>query len=67
MLVLQGENYHLMGSLTPNNDSQAKFGQLYIADTENEIENRANCLRYFYTNIFKPYSSSVLSVCFLCK
>ncbi|CAF2137554.1 unnamed protein product, partial [Brassica napus] len=44
MLVLQGENYHLMGSLTPNNDSQAKFGQLYIADTENEVENRANCL-----------------------
>ncbi|XP_033145226.1 uncharacterized protein LOC103853396 [Brassica rapa] len=44
MLVLQGENYHLMGILTPNNDSQAKFGQLYIADTENEVENRANCL-----------------------
>ena len=45
VLVLQGENYHLMGSLTPNNDSQAKFGQLYIADTENEVDNRAKCLR----------------------
>ncbi|XP_056857211.1 LOW QUALITY PROTEIN: uncharacterized protein LOC130506557 [Raphanus sativus] len=44
MLVLQGENYHLMGSLAPKNDSQAKFGQLYIADTENEVENRAKCL-----------------------
>ncbi|CAN7016955.1 unnamed protein product [Brassica rapa subsp. trilocularis] len=43
MLVLQGENHHLIGSLTPNNDSQAKFGQLYIADTENEVENRAKC------------------------
>ena len=45
MLVLQGENHHLIGSLTPNNDSQAKFGQLYIADIENEVENRAKCLR----------------------
>ncbi|KAF8109176.1 hypothetical protein N665_0101s0007 [Sinapis alba] len=44
MLVLQGENYHLMGSLCPNNYSQAKFGQLYIADTENENDNRAKCL-----------------------
>ncbi|XP_056848336.1 uncharacterized protein LOC130511115 [Raphanus sativus] len=44
MLVLQGENYHLMGSLAPNSDNRAKFGQLYIADTENEVENRAKCL-----------------------
>lgn len=59
VLVLQGENYHLMGSLTPNNDSQAKFGQLYIADTENEIENRANCLRYFI-QIFRNLTSQAL-------
>ncbi|CAN6818925.1 unnamed protein product, partial [Brassica oleracea] len=41
---LQGENYHLMGSLTPGDGKKAKFGQMYIVDTENEIENRANAL-----------------------
>ena len=38
MLVLQGENYHLIGSLQPPNGNDAKFGQLYIVDTENEAE-----------------------------
>ncbi|KAF8084736.1 hypothetical protein N665_0704s0001 [Sinapis alba] len=37
-------NYHLMGSLQPPDDREAKFGQLYIVDTENEAENRSNCL-----------------------
>ncbi|KAF8050471.1 hypothetical protein N665_1961s0003 [Sinapis alba] len=44
MLVLQGENYHLIGSLQPPNGNKAKFGQLYIVDTENETENRTNAL-----------------------
>ncbi|CAN7083734.1 unnamed protein product [Brassica oleracea var. botrytis] len=39
MLVLQGENYHLIGSLQPPNGNDAKFEQLYIVDTENEAEN----------------------------
>ncbi|XP_056862197.1 uncharacterized protein LOC130509905 [Raphanus sativus] len=33
-----------MGSLQPNEGKDAKFGQLYIVDTENEVNNRANCL-----------------------
>ena len=45
MLVLQGENYHLIGSLQPPTGNDAKFGQLYIVDTENETENRTNALR----------------------
>ncbi|RID60231.1 hypothetical protein BRARA_F03402 [Brassica rapa] len=45
MLVLHGENYHLMGSLTPPEGGYAKFGQLYIVDTENEVQNRSNALR----------------------
>lgn len=45
MLVLHGENYHLMGSLTPPERDSAKFGQLYIVDTENEVQNRSNALR----------------------
>uniref|UniRef100_A0A0D3C319 Helitron helicase-like domain-containing protein n=1 Tax=Brassica oleracea var. oleracea TaxID=109376 RepID=A0A0D3C319_BRAOL len=44
MLVLQGENYHLIGSLQPPTGNDAKFGQLYIVDTENETENRTNAL-----------------------
>ena len=46
MFQLQGENYHLLGNLTPPDGSEAKFGQLYIVDTENEIENRAKSIRY---------------------
>ena len=45
MLVLHGENYHLMGSLTPPEGNYAKFGQLYIVDTENELQNRSKALR----------------------
>lgn len=45
MIQLHGENYHLMGSLTPPEGDFAKFGQLYIVDTENEVENRFNALR----------------------
>lgn len=46
MFQIHGENYHLVGSLKPNYGAVAKFGQLYIVDTENEAENRANALRY---------------------
>ncbi|GKB18825.1 putative PIF1 DNA helicase/replication protein A1-like protein [Tanacetum coccineum] len=37
---LHGENYHLAGSLLPKTGKPAKFAQLYIYDTENEITNR---------------------------
>lgn len=45
MFQLHGENYHLLGSLKPPDGDDAKFGQLYIADTENEVKNRTSCLR----------------------
>nr|XP_025603131.1 uncharacterized protein LOC112695132 [Arachis hypogaea]XP_025630251.1 uncharacterized protein LOC112723204 [Arachis hypogaea]XP_025674055.1 uncharacterized protein LOC112773204 [Arachis hypogaea]XP_025674064.1 uncharacterized protein LOC112773214 [Arachis hypogaea] len=38
--LLHGQNYHLMGSLLPQEGSPAKFAQLYIYDTQNEINNR---------------------------
>ena len=41
---LQGTNYHLLGSLVPTDGSSPKFCQLYIYDTENEVENRINAL-----------------------
>ncbi|CAN7120506.1 unnamed protein product, partial [Brassica rapa subsp. narinosa] len=49
MVVLQGENYHLMGSLKPPPGGDPKFGQLYIVDTENEIHNRASIIGKYKT------------------
>lgn len=42
---LQGENYHVMGTLMPENDKKPKFAQMYIFDTKNEIQNRINGVR----------------------
>ncbi|XP_074374596.1 uncharacterized protein LOC141715007 [Apium graveolens] len=41
---LQCQNYHLVGSLVPLNGSSPKFFQLYICDTQNEVENRINAI-----------------------
>lgn len=43
---LHGENYHLIGSMKPKRNEKAKFSQLYIHDTQNEVENRLTALRY---------------------
>ncbi|XP_058733993.1 uncharacterized protein LOC131605682, partial [Vicia villosa] len=45
MFVMNGENYHQIGSLLPLPGSQPKFAQLYIYDTENEIKNRMEVVR----------------------
>ncbi|XP_012837527.1 PREDICTED: uncharacterized protein LOC105958070, partial [Erythranthe guttata] len=37
--LLHGQNYHLLGSLLPEEGTRPKFAQLYIFDTENEIQN----------------------------
>ncbi|XP_019082642.1 PREDICTED: uncharacterized protein LOC109125469 [Camelina sativa] len=44
MFQIQGENYHLLGSLKPTDGDFPKFSQLYIVDTENVIENRDGIL-----------------------
>lgn len=45
MFQIHGQNYHLMGSLRPEEGDYPKFSQLYIVDTENEVENRASVMR----------------------
>ncbi|KAF8048698.1 hypothetical protein N665_2430s0003 [Sinapis alba] len=45
MFQLQGENYHLMGSMKPNIGDSAKFSQLYIVDTEREVDDRDSVIR----------------------
>jgi hypothetical protein len=42
---MQGQNYHRMGSLLLNNGEQPKFSQLYIYDSQNEVENRQKEVR----------------------
>ncbi|XP_022003411.1 uncharacterized protein LOC110900859 [Helianthus annuus] len=37
---LQGQNYHRMGSLLPDDGEEPKFSQLYIYDSQNEVVNR---------------------------
>ncbi|KAG7564175.1 P-loop containing nucleoside triphosphate hydrolase [Arabidopsis suecica] len=44
MFRLQGGNYHLIGSLQPDEGDYAKYSQLYIVDTENEVDNRATVI-----------------------
>ncbi|GAU37747.1 hypothetical protein TSUD_382400 [Trifolium subterraneum] len=43
--ILSGQNYHRIGSLLPEAGTTPKFAQLYIYDTENEVENRAACFK----------------------
>ncbi|GAU47014.1 hypothetical protein TSUD_403240 [Trifolium subterraneum] len=45
MFVLNGENYHQIGSLLPMPGKPPKFAQLYIYDTDNEISNRMAAVR----------------------
>ncbi|KAM3356739.1 hypothetical protein P3S68_023453 [Capsicum galapagoense] len=41
---LSGQNYHQIGSLFPPQGSTPKFAELYIYDTENEVQNRIQAL-----------------------
>lgn len=41
---LSGQNYHLIGSICPVNGETSKYFQLYVYDTENEIENWKNAI-----------------------
>jgi len=43
--ILNGQNYHYIGSLLPQDGLKPKFAQLYIYDTENEINNRMKHFR----------------------
>ena len=42
---IQGQLCHRIGSLLPMPGKQPKFSQLYILDTQNEVENRINTMR----------------------
>jgi hypothetical protein len=42
---LHGENYHHIGTLLPEGDNKPRFAQLYIYDTENEVNHRISASR----------------------
>ncbi|XP_031111844.1 uncharacterized protein LOC116015818 [Ipomoea triloba] len=42
---ISGQNYHCIGSLVLGEGSTPKFAQLYIYDTDNEVNNRINSVR----------------------
>jgi len=42
---IQGQNFHRIGSLVPTDGDKPKFSQLYIYDSENEVQNRLNAIR----------------------
>lgn len=44
--ILSGQNHHRIGSLLPEPGSTPKFAQLYIYDTQNEIQNRTKVFEY---------------------
>ena len=43
--IINGQNYHHIGSLLPEDGSKSKFAQLYIYDTENEMSNKMKHFR----------------------
>jgi len=47
IFVMNGENYHQIGSLLPEPGKDPRFSQLYIYDTDNEINNRMRSVGYF--------------------
>ncbi|KAJ9557686.1 hypothetical protein OSB04_012300 [Centaurea solstitialis] len=42
---VSGQNYHRIGSLLPGRGKKPQFAQLYIYDTENEIDNRLDAIQ----------------------
>ncbi|MCH81103.1 ATP-dependent DNA helicase PIF1, partial [Trifolium medium] len=48
--VISGQNYHRIGSLLPNDGQSPKFAQLYIYDTQNEVNNRLSHFSFTESN-----------------
>ena len=42
---IQGQPCHRISSMLPMPRKEPKFAQLYIFDTENEVQNRINAIR----------------------
>lgn len=47
-LRLHGQTCHRIGALLPEIGHPSQYAQLYIFDTDKEIENKMDYFRYFY-------------------
>ena len=54
---IQGKLYHRMGSLFPHSENDPQFAQLYLYDTENELENRLKCFKNLDKDILSRLQS----------
>ncbi|KAL1309905.1 hypothetical protein AAHE18_17G212000 [Arachis hypogaea] len=64
---LGGQNYHSIGSLLPPDSLRPTFAQLYVYDTENEIDNRIGTLQEIVAilrNMLDKYNSLAKSFCY---
>lgn len=52
---INGQNFHLIGSLLPLEGNQPKFAQLYIHDTQHDITNRISSVRYVIVDLTMSY------------
>src|SRR4051812_10725949 len=51
---IQGQTCHRIGSMLPLPGEKARFAQLYIYDTEHEVQNRFDIFRFLlYTSLFQ--------------
>ncbi|XP_017217515.2 uncharacterized protein LOC108195093 [Daucus carota subsp. sativus] len=55
---LNGQNHHVFGTLIPNEGKDPKFCQLYIYDTENEVDNR---MKWVKVDNGEPVDKGVVS------
>ena len=44
---IHGEMYHRIGTLLPNSETPPQFAQIYIYDTDHELQNRSNAMPNF--------------------
>ena len=57
---ISGQIHHLMGSLLPTDDERPRFAQLYIYDTENEVENKMSS--FIFDETSKDLSQSIVQL-----
>jgi hypothetical protein len=56
---IQGQTCHRIGSMLPPDGELPKYAQLYIYDTENEIQNRIKGFGYIFISWNQSYDNMV--------
>lgn len=59
---LSGMSYHNIGSLLPPDGARPVYSQLYVYDTDNEVQNRIEAVRFVYVMLIV-----FVAFVFICK